>query len=423
MTDPHHRATMDNPVLIVVAMGIRSDAGSEPGKAWVWANALAKFYRLEVLTLPGDARRFEECGAPEGWRIHSVGEDFPPGPARKYYPAYQRWCSRALETCHELIQTHPVVGLHHITLGSFRVLPRYDLLRIPYTLGPLGGGESIPWSLLPRLRLPFKEVVAEALRLPFNYTSAALPSLRAVFRHARMTLATTSQSRTVVKAIGARRSAAIFPDAFVDPGEDDDTVLRRREQQVAMLPGEFRCVCAGRSLWWKGIHLAIDFVRYLRDRRINAKLDIFSQGEALAAWQTRVAHLGLSADVTFHATIGRNALMQRYSGYHLFLNPTMHDSSSPALVEAYSTGLPSMTLGLAGSALVATTETGLNTPVTSVDDWLERGHRMVAAWTEEPSSWLRVCRAAKARAHEFDLAYLERCVREHLNPVFLPANS
>ena len=411
---------MEKPVLIVVALGISSDAGSEPGKAWVWANALARFYRLEVLTLPGDSRRLEERGAPYGWHFHGVGEDFSPGPARKYYAAYRRWCVQALEVCHELVRTRAVIGLHHITLGSFRVLPRYDLLGIPYTLGPLGGGESIPWLLLPQLRLPFKEIVAEALRLPINYASAAMPSLRAVFRHAGMTLATTHQSRAVVAAIGARRSAAIFPDAFVDPGEDDEVVLHRREQQAATLSEEFRCVCAGRSLWWKGIHLAIDFIRYVRDRGINARLDIFSEGKALAGWQARATRLGLSADVTFHAMIGRNDLMRRYAGFHLFLNPTMHDSSSPALVEAYSTGLPSMTLGLAGSAQVATAETGVNTPVTTVENWLEKGCQAVVAWTQDPSTWLRVCRAAKARAHDFDLAYLERCVREHLNPVFLP---
>ena len=413
----------EKPVLILVAAGIRSDAGSEPGKAWVWANALARFYRLEVVTLPHDARYFEQRGAPEGWRVHGAGTDFTPGPARKYYPAYQRWCTQALEFCRGLSDRQPVVGLQHITLGSFRVLPRYDLLGIPYTLGPLGGGESIPWPLLGRLRLPPREIAAEAARLPLNYAFAALPSLRAVFRRARMTLATTDQTRAVVEAIGARRSAAVFPDAFVDPGEDDDTVLRHREQQAAALPGEFRCVCAGRSLWWKGIHLAIDFIRHLRDRGINAKLEIFSQGKALAAWQARAADLNLTADVTFHAMIGRNDLMRRYAGFHLFLNPTMHDSSSPALVEAYSTGLPSMTLGLAGSAQVATAATGVNAPVTTAEDWLERGHRAVAAWTAAPSAWLRACQAAKARAREFDLVYLEWCVREHLNPVFLPSTS
>ena len=129
MADPKEK-----PVLILVAAGIRADMGSEPGKAWVWGNALAKFYRLEVLTMPYDGQRFQGPDAPDGWRVHSVGDDFPPGPARKYYAAYQRWCWQALEACHELIRTCPVVGLHHITLGSFRVLPRYDLLGIPYSL-------------------------------------------------------------------------------------------------------------------------------------------------------------------------------------------------------------------------------------------------------------------------------------------------
>ena len=414
-------STVDKPILILVAIGIRSDAGSEPGKGWVWANALSKFYRLEILTLPNNARRIEEQGLPEGWRMHAVGEDFVATSALQYYPHYWRWCARALEVCRGIIRARPVAGLHHVILGSFRMLPRYDLLGIPYTLGPLGGGESIPWPLLGRLRLPAREIASEAMRLPCNYAFALLPNLRRIFTHARMTLATTGDSLRVVRALGARHAAVVFPDAFEAGGDDDAAVLTGRERQAATLEGEFRCVCGGRSLWWKGIHLAIDFVRLLRDRGINARLEIYSRGQALAALRQRAARLNLGADAAFHDMIGRDDLMKRYAGFHLFLNPTMHDSSSPALVEAYSTALPSMTLGLAGSATVATPETGLNARVTSADDWMEQGHRMVAGWIENPRLWLCACQAAKARARTFDLSYLERCVGEHLVPVFSAA--
>ena len=413
MSDPDEK-----PVLILVAAGIRSDMGSEPGKGWVWANALAKFYRLEVLTLPGNARHFEERGLPGGWRVHAVGEDFAPGPPWQYYPTYQRWCSQALDLCRRLIETRPIVGLHHITLGSFRVLPRYDLLGIPYTLGPLGGGESIPWALLGQLRLPWREMAVEAVRSPVNHAFALLPNLRAVLRNARITLATTRESLDAVAAIGANRTAIVFPDAFQDNGEDDATVLHRREQQAAALPGRLRCLCAGRALWWKGMHLGVEGVHRMRQRGIDAVLDVYAQGKALAALQAQVGRLGLTDHVTFHGMVSRQQLMQAYADSHLYLYPTMHDSSSLALVEAYSTGLPSMTLGLSGAATVVTAETGLNDRVTNVDDWLEQGYRLAAGWMKDPPLWLRACRAAKNRAHHFEPSYLEQCVREYLEPVF-----
>ena len=412
--------TRDKPTLILVAVGIRSGAGSEPSKGWGWANALARFYDLEILTKPDEVSYMEAHGIPSGWRVHRVEGDFSPGPAWQYYPAYQRWCARVLTKCQSLIRTRPIAGVHHITLGSFRVLPRYDRLGVPYTLGPLGGGESIPWGLLPRLRLPVREVVTEAVRLPVNYAFALLPNLRAVFGQARLILATTAETLDVVTKIGARRAAVVFPDALDLGGSDDVAVLHRRGEQAAGLRGRFRCVCAGRALWWKGMHLAIDFIHRLRGQGINATLDIFSQGKALAAWRGRAAALGLTPHVTFHPMIRRDDLMKHYEQCHLFLNPTMHDSSSPALVEAYSTGLPSMTLGLAGSAMVVTPQTGLNSRIRNVPDWLEQGHRMIGAWIDEPSVWLSACRAAKNRANDFGASYLEQCVREHLQPVFSP---
>ena len=410
---------MEKPVLILTAIGIRSDMGSEPGKAWVWANALAKFYRLEVLTLPSSKRHFDERGTPEGWRVHSVGEEFAPGPARAYYAAYRRWCTQALETCHALVRAGPVVGLHHVTLGSFRVLPRYDRLGILYTIGPLGGGESIPWSLLPQLRLPPREMAVEAARSPINYAFAALPSLRAVFKGARMTLATTRETLDVLTALGAPRAAVAFPDAFEGDGSSDAAVLQAREAQASTLPARVRCLCAGRSLWWKGMHLGVEFVHRLRQRGIEATLDVYAQGPALAALQERTARLGVTPHVAFHGMVGRDELMRAYADSHLFVYPTMHDSSSLAILEAYSLGLPSMTLGLSGPATVATPETGLNDRVTHVADWLEAGCRTVAGWVEDPQRWLRACRAAKHRSHDFDFSHLERCVREHLNPIFL----
>ena len=412
---------MEKPVLILTAIGIRSDLGSEPGKAWVWANALAKFYRLEVLTLPSGARHFEEHGVPMGWRVHGVGEEFSPGPARVYYAAYQRWCERALETCHALIRTGPVAGLHHVTLGSFRVLPRYDRLGIPYTVGPLGGGESIPWRLLPQLRLPPREIAVEAVRSPLNYAFAALPSLRAVFKGASIALATTRETLDVLRALGTTRTAVAFPDAFEGGGGEEGAVLQAREEQAVALPARVRCLCAGRVLWWKGMHLGVEFIGRLRQRGIEATLDIYGDGPALPVLRERTARLGLTPHVTFHGMVGRDQLMRGYAAAHLFVYPTMHDSSSLAILEAYSLGLPSMTLGLSGPATVATADTGFNDRVTSVDDWLEAGGRTVAGWVEEPRRWLAACQAAKRRSRDFDFSHLERCVREHLNPVFLPA--
>ena len=411
---------MEKPRLILVAAAILADTGSEPGKGIIWARTMARFFRLEILTQPGYARALVEKGLPEGCRVHAVGDtDIPPHPsAILYLRNYGRWCQQVIPFCRELGRAGDIAGVHHVTLGSFRVLPRFDRLDMPYTLGPLGGGECIPWNLLGQMRLPTGEVAREAARLPLNYLFTLEPRLRAVLRGARLTLATTRESADLLGAMGARRTAVVFPDA-IEAGTDDEAVLAARGQQMAALRTRVRLVCAGRALWWKGIHLAIDFLAELRQRGIDATLDVFSTGPALEAFRARAAGRGVAEQTTFHGMVTRNDLMRAYDACHLFVNPTMHDSASSALLEAYAKGLPSMTLGLGGAATVTTSSAGLNGRVGRVDDWLAAGAELIRGWMADPARWLEACRAAKARTHDFGLdKHPADRVREHLVPIF-----
>ena len=409
----------DKPRLLLVAAAILADTGSEPGKGTIWARTLAQFYRLEILTQPSYARALAEKGLPAGCRVHAVSEDIPTHPSTlRYLRNYDRWCQEVIPVCRKLCREGDIVGLHHVTLGSFRVLPRYDRLDLPYTLGPLGGGECIPWSLLGEMRLPAKEIVREAIRLPLNFLFMLNPGLRAVLAGARLTLATTQESARLLAFMGARRTAVVFPDA-IDAGTDDASVLAARERQVATLPARVRLVCAGRALWWKGIHLAIDFLNLLPRLGIDATLEIFSAGEALAARRARAARLGIGEQTVFHGMVSRGELMEAYKACHLFVTPTMHDSASSALLEAYATGLPSMTLGLGGAATVTTPAAGFNQRVERLEDWLQAGVQTVANWVADPARWLEACQAAKARTHDFSLGtHPDNSVREHLEPIF-----
>ncbi|HVU24102.1 MAG TPA: hypothetical protein VHE13_08260, partial [Opitutus sp.] len=132
------------PALIVVAVDISPERGSEPGKAWNWCCALARQYRLHVVTGSALDPRCREHPAAAEWTWHLTPSAQPIDPGLSYYRHYARWCDEALAMAQAVIAREPVAGIHHITLGSFRVLPRYDRLGVPYTLGPLGGGEVAP---------------------------------------------------------------------------------------------------------------------------------------------------------------------------------------------------------------------------------------------------------------------------------------
>ena len=83
------------------------------------------------------------------------------------------------------------------------MFPDYFRLGIPYTLGPLGGGETAPLRLLRDAGLPPAELAREWLRPALNYASLMNPQVRRVLRQARMALATTRETERLLQWAGA----------------------------------------------------------------------------------------------------------------------------------------------------------------------------------------------------------------------------
>jgi glycosyltransferase involved in cell wall biosynthesis len=393
--------------LLVVAMGLRPDSGSEPGKGFNWSLVLSKFYHVHVFCWPKNIELCKASGLCNEWTFHPVEPDYEAAgkKAMGWYWNYARWCRALIPQCREVISAVQPVGLHHISLGSFRVLPRYDLLGIPYTLGPLGGGETIPFNILCRAGFPPKNLLLESLRKPINHSIRLMPHLRRVFAGAKLVLATTSETEYLLSRAGAKKTQIIFPDV-VEVGIDPDEVRRIRSEQSKKLGECFRCVWSARFLWWKGGQLALRFLERLRQAGVSTRLDIYSDGAGIGKLKSLAAKQNLATLVVFHGLVPRPVLLEAYQSSHLFVYPSMHDSSSSAIPEAYSTGLPTMTLGLGGVGTAASPEAGLNRQIDNLDEWFGAGVSTVKSWIEKPELWLKASDAALARSREYDLAGL-----------------
>ena len=297
------------------------------------------------------------------------------------------------------------------------MFPDYFRLGIPYALGPLGGGETAPLRLLRDAGLPPAELAREWLRPALNYASLMNPQVRRVLRQARMALATTRETERLLQWAGAKATAVVFPDA-IDLSQAPNAPLSSRALQQEELRREFRCVWSGRFLWWKGGQLAIRFAHCLRQAGCNASLDIYSDGEGIERLKQMAKNLGLETHVRFNGLVPRHELLQAYLRAHLFVYPTLHDSSSSAIPEAYSTALPSFTLALGGVRTAADPLAGLNQTPGSMSEWLEQGTRLVQGWMAQPDTWLAACVAAHKKSSSFQLENIVAKVREHLTPCF-----
>jgi glycosyltransferase involved in cell wall biosynthesis len=232
-----------------------------------------------------------------------------------------------------------------------------------------------------------------------------------------MVLATTEETEHLLKWAGAKATAVVFPDR-IDLSRSPKDPMATRLQQREGLRQNFRCIWSGRFLWWKGGQLAIQFVHRLRQTGCNASLDIYSDGKGIERLKQMVKRRGWEPHIRFNGLVARDELWEAYLRSHLFVYPTLHDSSSSAIPEAYSTALPSFTLGLGGVRTATDPRAGFNQTPRTIAGWLEQGTQLVKGWIASPDQWLAACDAAHKKSHSFQLDSIVTKVREHLCPLF-----
>ncbi len=416
VSSPESRVAADDvrPAFVLVAVDMGRHLGTEPGKAWAWACALARHYQLHVVTAPAVAERCRHEDVAAGWTWHTTRAPQPSSTGLAYYREYARWCREVPGVIRALAPRVRPVALHHITLGSFRVLPRYDRCGVPYTLGPLGGGEALPRELLGTARLPWGPWCSELTRPWLSNASALVPGLRAVMRGSRLALGTSRETELVLRRMGAPRTGVDFPDclpADVDPRGALSAAVRGRE-----LTPRVRLIWSGRAVWWKAGQIAVEFLRRLTAAGVEAELELFSYGHALDAWRQQMRAAGVDDRVRVSDFVPRAELLARFGRAHVFVYPTFHDSAATALLEAYAMGLPSLTVGLGGPAVVATEATGYNVRPKDLNTWIDGAVERVRQWQREPATWVAASEAASARAQQFGANHMNAMVDRWLPP-------
>ncbi len=180
-------------------------------------------------------------------------------------------------------------------------------------------------------------------------------------------------------------------------------------------------IWSGRAVWWKAGQLAVELLRRLVAAGVDAELTFYSYGPALEAWRRQIAEAGLVNHCRIHSFVPRQELLVALGRAHVFVFPTLHDSANAALLEAYAMGLPSLTVGLGGPAVIATPQTGFNVRPENLDAWIDGAVRCIQAWQRDPAGWQAASEAARARALAFGPDHLQRLIESWLPPaVFMP---
>ena len=266
---------------------------------------------------------------------------------------YLLWQWKAFRLAERLHREQRFERVHHITFGSIRQPSFMGNLGIPFTFGPLGGGETAPWRL--RLGYPWSGLVLDALRDLMNGLIALDPLMRAAFRQAESVYVTTRQGIRLVPR-GQRHKVAVQ----LAVGSEAEAAPAHRVGTPATGPRSgLRVLFVGRLVYWKGMHLGFRSFARFAERHPDARLTVVGSGPQEGTWRRSVEGLGIEDKVEWISWIDRDRVMKLYRDHDLFLFPSLHDSGGAVVLEALEACLPVVCLDLGGPGSIVDDTCGL----------------------------------------------------------------
>jgi glycosyltransferase involved in cell wall biosynthesis len=343
--------------LLISAYACAPNRGSEHGSAWNWTSETARLGE-DVTVLVSPAHRNAILAATERdpalQRIRWLFPEVAFWPLQQgKEPVWERtynllWQREALRVARALHREQPFDLVHHLTWGGVRAPTFLGTLSAPLIIGPVGGGETSPAGL--RDRMPLRGRVLESVRDLSNATIELNPIVRQGLRKAGVIFARTADTKNLLSP-PLRAKTYVQMELGVMPTQIG------APRPVRQAPRKL--LYAGRLLYWKGVHIAVEAMAQLVANMPDAQLTIVGNGPEEARLKTEIAQRGLGANITFVSWMPQEQFLRLYDTHDLFVFPSLHDSTGWVVLESFCKGLPVACLNLGGPKDIVTPQCGI----------------------------------------------------------------
>ncbi len=333
--------------ILALAYACEPKKGSEPGAGWAWARMLARLGETWVITRTNNRETIEAelQSTPEHEHLHFVFVDLPPW-ARRWkrrrrgvHLYYLLWQFAALRVATRLQDRLGFDLVWHLTLSSIWFGSVGALVGRPFVYGPMGGGATAPWRLLPSLGATgaCAELLRDVMQGAARYTN---PLARIAWRRAVLILV---QNQETLRWLPHRyrAKARVFPNVIVEaiPSARRDQAASRH--QTAMFAGELVPL--------KGVALAIQATALLPGWRLL----IVGSGPDEARLRRIAARFAVEQRVRFAGQVPRDQLLRLMREQaDVLLFPSLRDQAGWVVAEALACGLPVVCLDRGGPPLL-----------------------------------------------------------------------
>lgn len=338
--------------ILINAYACEPNRGSEPGVGWHWAIELSKDKNKDVHVLTRANNKeviddfwnvrnkpsnlfFHYYDLPNFWiwaKHHGL-------PVNVYYSMWLFGAGRYAKFLNNKIHFDMA---HHLTFGVFRDAPFLCGLKIPYVIGPVGGGEYTPKSLM-CLYGSFKRRMAEHVRKFVNKVALLNPFYYLSYNKALLILTKTDETKDALGYTSFKKKAVTSLEIGIDKTNVDNSI--KRNKHVFLYVGRFISL--------KGIELTLLSFKDYHDRfDNNAHLMLIGKGYMKAKIEQFAVEYNLTDKIKIIDWIEQKELLYYYQSCGVMLFPSLHDSSGNVVLEAMSCGMPVVSLDCGGPAVV-----------------------------------------------------------------------
>jgi glycosyltransferase involved in cell wall biosynthesis len=345
--------------VLVSAYACEPDRGSDPGVGWNQVTQLARFHDVWVITRENNREAIGRA-APALAGVHWVYHDLPRWArfwkrgqrgVHLYYYLWQLGCYRRARKLHDRIGFDVA---HHVTFVNYWMPSPIALLPVRFLWGPVGGAESAP----PHFWRTFstRGKLFELARSVARWAGEHDPLVRLCARRSRLALATTPETATRLRRLGAPRVRLMGESGI---GEDELHALAHTPRSRA---APLRMASVGRLVHVKGYHLSLEAFAALHARYPRTSYWLMGDGPERKRLEALASRLGVTGSVRFLGNLTRSEVLDTLSECDALVHPSLHDSGGWACLEAMAAGRPVICLDLGGPATQVSEESGIRIP-------------------------------------------------------------
>jgi glycosyltransferase involved in cell wall biosynthesis len=333
--------------ILVFAYACEPGRGSEPGAGWMLSRLIANLGEACIITREGYRSAIESAlpETPERQRLHFEFVQLPRWMSfwkkgqRGIRLHYLLWQIAALRRARSLNRSRPFDYVWHVTLANAWLGSTAGFVGPPFIYGPIGGGVSPPWRLVPSFgaRGAAYEVVRALIRLAYRWLN---PLTRPAWARAQIILVQNDETRRWLPRRHCDK-AVVFHNAIVDDLPAIAASARSRSKNACY---------AGRLLAWKGMSLALEALA----RTEGWRLAVFGDGTERPRLERLAHELGIADRVDFRGERPRGEVLDYLrQEADVLLFPSLHDDAGLIVAEAVTCGVRVICLDRGGPPTLA----------------------------------------------------------------------